>query len=30
VGRYRVIYSIEDKELLIIVVRVGHRRDVYR
>src|SRR5258708_3069806 len=30
VGRYRVIYSIADNELLVIVVRVGHRKDVYR
>ncbi|MFI5460660.1 MAG: type II toxin-antitoxin system RelE/ParE family toxin [Isosphaerales bacterium] len=29
-GRYRVIYSIADEELLVIVVRVGHRKDVYR
>jgi len=30
VGEYRVIYSIEDKKLLVTVVRVGHRREVYR
>ena len=30
VGRYRIIYSIGDAELLIVVVRVGHRKDVYR
>ena len=30
VGRYRVIYSIGDGELLVVVVRVGHRKDVYR
>ncbi len=30
VGRYRVIYSIGDEELLVVVVRVGHRKDVYR
>jgi mRNA interferase RelE/StbE len=30
VVRYRVIYSIGDAELLVFVVRVGHRRDVYR
>jgi len=29
-GRYRVISSIADEELLVIVVRVGHRKDVYR
>ena len=30
VGSYRIVYSIEDENLLILVVRVGHRRDVYR
>ena len=30
VGRYRVIYSVRDPELLVVVVRVGHRKDVYR
>ena len=30
VGDYRVIYTIEDKILLVIVVEVGHRGEVYR
>ena len=30
VGDYRVIASIRDRELRILVVRLGHRRDVYR
>ena len=30
VGQYRVIYAIQDAELVVLVVRVGHRRDVYR
>ena len=30
VGNYRIIYEINDNRLLIQVVRVGHRRDVYR
>ena len=30
VGDYRLIYTIEDDVLRVIVVRVGHRRDVYR
>lgn len=30
VGDYRVIYEIVDAELVILVVGVGHRRDVYR
>jgi mRNA interferase RelE/StbE len=30
VGDYRIIYTIQDDVLRVIVVRVGHRRDVYR
>jgi len=30
VGDYRVIYRIDDKEGVVSVTRVGHRRDVYR
>lgn len=30
VGEYRVIYAIRDDELIVLVLRVGHRRDVYR
>jgi len=30
VGRYRVLYSIEDRRLVIIVLKVGDRKDVYR
>lgn len=30
VGDYRIIASVEDKVLLILVVRVGNRREVYR
>ncbi len=29
-GRYRILYEIVDRELLVTVVKVGHRRDVYR
>lgn len=29
-GDYRVIYYIDDQEQTITVVRIGHRRDVYR
>lgn len=29
VGDYRIIYTIEDDVLLVVVVTVGHRRDVY-
>ncbi|WP_419915126.1 type II toxin-antitoxin system RelE family toxin [Candidatus Poriferisodalis sp.] len=30
VGDYRILYEVVDERLLILVVRVGHRRDVYR
>ncbi len=29
-GRYRIIYSIQDRELTVWVVKVGHRKGVYR
>ena len=29
-GHYRIVYSIQDKELTVWVVKVGHRREVYR
>ena len=30
VGRYRVLYSVSERKLIIIVLKVGHRKDVYR
>ncbi len=30
VGNYRIVYSIEDRKLLVLVVRVADRKDVYR
>jgi len=30
VGDYRIIYTIQESDLVIIVVQVGHRRDVYK
>ena len=30
VGRYRVIYAVGDAQLVVFVVRIGHRKDVYR
>ncbi len=27
---YRILYEIQDGELLILVIKIGHRRDVYR
>ena len=29
-GEYRIIYTIKDKELMVLVVKIGHRKDVYR
>lgn len=29
-GRYRIIYSIQDEELTVWIVKVGHRKGVYR
>jgi mRNA interferase RelE/StbE len=30
VGDYRIIYHIRDEALLVLVVKIGHRREVYR
>ncbi len=29
-GDYRIIYTANDKELLVLVIRIGHRGEVYR
>lgn len=29
-GKYRIVYSIQDNVLTIWIVKVGHRKDVYR
>lgn len=29
-GDYRVVYEIEDERLVVLVLRAGHRREVYR
>jgi mRNA interferase RelE/StbE len=29
-GDYRIVYSVEDRRLVVWAVKVGHRRDVYR
>ena len=30
VGNYRIIYCIQDEQLLVLVLKIGHRRDVYQ
>ena len=30
VGDYRIIYEIQDEVLVILIVKVGHRKDIYR
>jgi mRNA interferase RelE/StbE len=29
-GRYRIVYSIQDKKLTVWIVKVGPRKDIYR
>lgn len=29
-GRFRILYTVEDQRLVVLVVKVGDRRDVYR
>ena len=29
-GDYRIIYSIENKKLVILIIKVAHRKEVYR
>ena len=30
VGRYRLLYSVSDDTVVIVILKVGHRRNVYR
>jgi mRNA interferase RelE/StbE len=30
VGDYRILYRIEDNRLVVLVIKIGHRQDVYR
>jgi len=30
VGHYRVLYSVSESELIVIILKIGHRKDVYR
>ncbi|MEX2163267.1 MAG: type II toxin-antitoxin system RelE/ParE family toxin [Sulfuricaulis sp.] len=29
-GVYRIVYAVEDEKLVVYIVKVGHRKDVYR
>ncbi len=29
-GDYRVIYEVQDNRVLVLVLRIGHRREIYR
>ena len=30
VGKYRVIYEIDEKEEVVIILHIGHRKDIYK
>ena len=30
IGTYRIVYRIEHHQLLVIVIDIGHRRDIYK
>ena len=30
VGDYRIVYDVHDDELIVLVIRIRHRKDVYR
>ncbi|WP_456324618.1 type II toxin-antitoxin system RelE family toxin [Desulfonauticus submarinus] len=30
IGKYRIVYSINNKILLIEIIRIGHRKNIYR
>lgn len=30
IGDYRVVYDIQDQALVVLIIKVGHRREVYR
>lgn len=29
-GDYRIIYTVQNKQLVILIVKIGHRREIYR
>lgn len=30
VGDYRIVYTVNDREIIVEIIRIGHRREVYR
>ncbi len=30
VGRFRVLYSVSESRLIVLILKIGHRKDVYR
>ena len=30
VGNFRIVYEVQAQQLVVLVVRIGHRRDIYR
>ena len=30
VGDYRILYKVENRRLLVLVISIGHRKDIYR
>ena len=30
IGDYRIVYEVQNEQLVILVIRIAHRRDVYR
>ncbi|HDH57210.1 MAG TPA: type II toxin-antitoxin system RelE/ParE family toxin [Bacteroidetes bacterium] len=30
IGDYRIVYEIADKVLIVYIIRIGHRKDIYR
>ncbi|MBX3278985.1 MAG: type II toxin-antitoxin system RelE/ParE family toxin [Acidobacteria bacterium] len=30
IGDYRVIYQVEDDRLVVLIVKIGHRREIYK
>ena len=30
IGAYRIVYAVKDGQLLVLIIRVAHRRDIYR